>query len=80
MTIAEPEIEPGKISCEVIDFNRFGNVHLNVRPADLAAARLDKEPTLVDRGGVGGGRREARQHLRGLRRGRVRGALRPTGG
>lgn len=47
VTMAEPEIEPGKIACEVIDFNRFGNVHLNVRPADLAAARLDKEPTLV---------------------------------
>ena len=29
----------GEITCEVIDFNRFGNVHLNVRPADLAAAR-----------------------------------------
>jgi S-adenosylmethionine hydrolase len=41
ITIAEPEIEPGKIACEVIDFNRFGNVHLNVRPADLAAAGLD---------------------------------------
>jgi S-adenosyl-L-methionine hydrolase (adenosine-forming) len=47
VTIAEPEIEPGKITCEVIDFNRFGNVHLNVRPADLAAARLDTESTLA---------------------------------
>jgi S-adenosylmethionine hydrolase len=45
--IAEPEIEPGKIACEVIDFNRFGNVHLNVRPADLAAAGLDGEATLA---------------------------------
>ena len=41
VTMAEPEIEPGKIACEVIDFNRFGNVHLNVRPADLSAAGLD---------------------------------------
>ena len=41
VTLAEPEIEPGRISCEVIDFNRFGNVQLNVRPADLAAAGLD---------------------------------------
>lgn len=47
VTMAEPEIEPGKIACEVIDFNRFGNVHLNVRPADLAAAGLDDEPTLT---------------------------------
>jgi len=41
VTLAEPEIEPGRISCEVIDFNRFGNVQLDVRPADLAAAGLD---------------------------------------
>ena len=41
VTLAEPEIEPGRICCEVIDFNRFGNVQLNVRPADLAAAGLD---------------------------------------
>ena len=38
--LAKPEIEPGRISCEVIDFNRFGNVQLNVRPADLAAGGL----------------------------------------
>jgi hypothetical protein len=47
VTMAEPEIEPGKITCEVIDFNRFGNVHLNVRPADLTAAGLDVEATLA---------------------------------
>ncbi len=46
VTIGEPEIETGKIGCEVIDFNRFGNVHLNVRPADLAAAGLDNEVVL----------------------------------
>ncbi len=46
LTVAEPEIDRGKIACEVIDFNRFGNVHLNVRPADLAAASLDEEPAL----------------------------------
>jgi S-adenosylmethionine hydrolase len=45
--LSEPEVEPGKISCEVIDFNRFGNVHVNVRPADLAAAGLDEEETLA---------------------------------
>ena len=41
ITVAVPEIERGKISCEVIEFNRFGNVQLNVRQADLAAASLD---------------------------------------
>ena len=44
--LAEPEVEPGRISCEVIDFNRFGNVQLNVRPADLAAGGLDEAATL----------------------------------
>ena len=47
VTMAEPEIELGRITCEVIDFNRFGNVHLNVRPADLAAAGLDTEGSLA---------------------------------
>ena len=47
ISLAEPEIEPGKIGCEVIDFNRFGNVHLNIRPAHLAAANLDDEPILT---------------------------------
>jgi len=47
VTMAEPEVEPGKIACEVIDFNRFGNVHLNVRPADLAAAGLDQAETIA---------------------------------
>jgi S-adenosyl-L-methionine hydrolase (adenosine-forming) len=46
VTIAQPEIERGKIRCEVIDFNRFGNVQLNVRPGDLAAAALDDLPAL----------------------------------
>ena len=44
--LAQPEVEPGRISCEVIDFNRFGNVQLNVRPADLAAGGLDEAATL----------------------------------
>jgi hypothetical protein len=47
VTMAEPEVEQGKITCEVIDFNRFGNVHLNVRPADLVAAGLDGEEALA---------------------------------
>jgi S-adenosylmethionine hydrolase len=36
----EPEVDRGKISCEVIDFNRFGNLTLNVREQHLAAAGL----------------------------------------
>ena len=47
VALASTEIERGKISCEVIDFNRFGNVQLNVRQADLAAAGLDGAPTLT---------------------------------
>ena len=47
VAVAEPEIEQGKISCEVIDFNRFGNVQLNVRQTDLAAAGLDDLSTLT---------------------------------
>jgi S-adenosylmethionine hydrolase len=46
VTVPEPEIEYGKIRCEVIDFNRFGNVQLNVRQADLASAGLDGVPAL----------------------------------
>jgi S-adenosylmethionine hydrolase len=45
--LAEPEIEQGKISCEVIDFNRFGNVQLNVRAGDLVTAGLDGSEALL---------------------------------
>jgi S-adenosyl-L-methionine hydrolase (adenosine-forming) len=41
LTVPEPEIEPGKIRSEVVDFNRFGNVKLNAREEHLAAAGLD---------------------------------------
>ena len=46
VTLPEPEIQPGKIRCAVLDVNRFGNVQLNVRPADLAAAGLDSVPAV----------------------------------
>jgi S-adenosylmethionine hydrolase len=39
--VAEPEVSAGRIRCEVIDFNRFGNVQLNVRRADVEQAGLD---------------------------------------
>jgi S-adenosylmethionine hydrolase len=41
LAIPEPTIEPGKIECEVLDLNRFGNVLLNVRESQLAEAGLD---------------------------------------
>ena len=40
--VPEPTIEPGKIACEVLDLNRFGNVQLNARASHLAAAGLDQ--------------------------------------
>lgn len=39
--LPEPLVEAGKIECEVIDLNRFGNVQLNVRQAHLKEAALD---------------------------------------
>ena len=41
--IPEPTVEHGKIECEVLDLNRFGNVLLNVRAADLAASGLGED-------------------------------------
>ena len=46
LTLAEPETEPGKVRCEVVDFNRFGNVKLNVREAHLVTAGIDGLPDL----------------------------------
>jgi S-adenosylmethionine hydrolase len=40
MAIPEPTVEPGKIECEVLDLNRFGNVLLNVRTSDVDASGL----------------------------------------
>lgn len=40
--VPTPVVEPGKIACEVLDLNRFGNVQLNVRESHLAAAGLDR--------------------------------------
>jgi S-adenosylmethionine hydrolase len=41
LSLPEPLVEAGKIECEVIDLNRFGNAQLNVRQAHLAEAALD---------------------------------------
>jgi S-adenosylmethionine hydrolase len=41
LSIPAPSVEPGKIECEVLDLNRFGNVLLAVRESHFAAAGLD---------------------------------------
>jgi len=41
LSMPEPNIERGRIECEVLDLNRFGNVQLNVRESHLTAAGLD---------------------------------------
>ncbi len=38
MTLEDAEAEPGKIHGEVVDVDRFGNIRLNARPADLDTA------------------------------------------
>lgn len=40
LALAEPEVTDGEIRGEVLDFNRFGNIQLNVREADLMRAGL----------------------------------------
>jgi S-adenosyl-L-methionine hydrolase (adenosine-forming) len=46
LSIPEPEVEPGRIRCEVLDLNRFGNIQLNVREEHLAAAGLEQQSDL----------------------------------
>jgi S-adenosylmethionine hydrolase len=41
LTLPEPEIADGEIRGEVLDFNRFGNIQLNVRQAHLVRAGLE---------------------------------------
>ena len=41
LTLPEPEIADGQIRGEVLDFNRFGSIQLNVRQAHLARAGLE---------------------------------------
>ncbi len=47
LTLSEPEITDGQIRGEVLDFNRFGNIQVNVREADLARAGLEDAPVLT---------------------------------
>ena len=44
--LAEPEVERGRITGEVMDVDRFGNVRLNVRPSHLTAAALQETSVL----------------------------------
>jgi S-adenosylmethionine hydrolase len=47
LTLPEPEVTEGEIRGEVLDFNRFGNIQLNVREADLTHAGLDNAQFLT---------------------------------
>jgi S-adenosylmethionine hydrolase len=40
LELVEPETEPGRVRCEVLDLDRFGNVQLNVRETHLEEAGL----------------------------------------
>lgn len=44
--LVEPEVETHLIKGEVLDIDRFGNVRLNMRPADLERAGLGADPDL----------------------------------
>jgi len=46
LRIPEPSVERGKIECEVLDLNRFGNVLLNVREAQLAEAGFEGDSAI----------------------------------
>jgi hypothetical protein len=41
LTLSVPEITDGEVRGEVLDFNRFGNIQLNIREPDLARAGLE---------------------------------------
>jgi S-adenosylmethionine hydrolase len=47
LTLPEPEISDGEIRAEVLDFNRFGNIQVNVREPDLARAGLESARCLT---------------------------------
>jgi S-adenosyl-L-methionine hydrolase (adenosine-forming) len=53
LVVRRPQVERGKIRCEVIDHNRFGNIQLNVRKQDLGVAGLDGVARLAVEGLAG---------------------------
>ena len=46
LSVPDPEVQPGRIRCEVVDLNRFGNIQLNVRESHFHQAGLDHEADL----------------------------------
>lgn len=50
LKVPQPEVEPERIRCEVLDFNRFGNLTLNVRAGDLETAKLQDVAELAVEG------------------------------
>src|SRR5207244_1979385 len=44
-----PDVHPGRIHCQVLGIDRFGNIQINVREGDLAAAELDQGPVVTQR-------------------------------
>jgi S-adenosyl-L-methionine hydrolase (adenosine-forming) len=58
LTIPEPTVERGKIECEVLDLNRFGNVLLNVRESQLAESGLEGADAIQVDATSGSGRAE----------------------
>jgi S-adenosylmethionine hydrolase len=46
LELSQPEVEPGRIRCEVVDHNRFGNIRLNVRAEDVEESGLSRVPEL----------------------------------
>ena len=59
LQLPEPLVEAGKIECEVVDLNRFGNVQLNLRESHLQAAGLDRgeQISVETHGGAAAARR-----------------------
>ena len=58
--VAQPEVARGKIQSEVVDYNRFGNVQLNVRSSHFEAAGLADFPDLAVEASSGADPRPAR--------------------
>jgi S-adenosylmethionine hydrolase len=49
LSVPAPSIHRGRIECEVLSVDRFGNVQLSVRAAHLAAASMQRAPEVTVR-------------------------------
>ena len=47
LEVPSADAHPGEVSAQVLDVDRFGNIRLNVRPADLTAAGLEASAVKV---------------------------------